>query len=151
MGRFVGQRLCPCLKRRSTDSAVPIQCHPSCSHTENVLKAKPCEKWGDFGTHHSAEHGSFKATLAGPRCTAVKAAQHSRRVCKYRMSVLPWPDCSTALSGQPTKEGSRKKVNGQHSLSGSSCRLSKSPSQLTDKQGKTRFFLLVWSIIRYDI
>lgn len=138
MRGFLGQRLFPCFKRHSTDSAVPIQRHPSCSHAENVLKAKLCEKQGDFGTHQSAVYGSCKGTLAGPCCTAVKAAQHSRGVCKYKMSVLPQPDCSIDLSGQTTKEESREKVNRQCSLFESSCRLAKSPSQLTQKQGKTQ-------------
>lgn len=139
-GQICGPKTLPLFKATHRGSAVPVQCHPPCSHTKNVLKAKPCDKWGDFGAHHSAVHGSYKGILAGPCCTAVKAAQHSRRVWKYKMSVLPQPDRSTVLSGQTINEESRKKVNGQHSLFGSSCRLSKSPSQLTDKQRKTQGF-----------
>lgn len=126
--------VCLCLKWHSTDSAVTVQCHPSCRERAEGKALK------EIGWFWSAVYGSCKGTLAGPHCTAVKAAQHSRRVCKYKMSVLPQPDGSTALARQTTKEESRKKMHGQCSLFESSFRLPKSPSQLSDKQGKTQGF-----------
>lgn len=119
--------IAPALSDATCHSAVRRR--PSCSNTVDMLREKLREEEGDVGTPRAGGYGSCRGgtTRRGGGCICTTFG-------------FPQPAHCTPRPGQTiSNEGSEQAAF----CFGSSCRLAKGPSRLTDKQGKTqRCFLL---------